>query len=80
MRTSVLTIAPSSSIKAKNRAGLLALIGLHNTENTSMWRDHIEKMVWPCDKESLPAPYERLKEHVNQEIFSISDGSIKTSP
>jgi len=57
-------------IKAKNPAGLLALIGLHNTENTSIWRYHIQTMVQSCDEE-------KLKEHVNREIASISDGSIK---
>lgn len=66
-------------IKAKNPASLLALIGLHNNVNTSMWRYHIQKMVPPCDKESLAAPYEKLKEHVNNEVSSISKNSIRTS-
>jgi hypothetical protein len=66
-------------IKAKNPACLLALIGLHNNENTSIWRYHIQTMVPPCDCDSLAAPYEKLKEHVNNEILSISNDCIKTS-
>ena len=66
-------------IRAKNPACLLALIGLHNTENTSIWRYHIQTMVQPCDETSLASPYNRLKKHINKEIAKISDGSIKTS-
>ncbi len=66
-------------IKAKNPDGLLALIGLHNTENTSIWRYHIQIMASPCGEESLAAPFEKLKEHINKEILSISNGSIATS-
>lgn len=64
-------------IKANGPAGLLALIGLHNAKNTSTWRYHIKTMISSCNEGSLPAPFDKLKEYVNQEISSISDGSIK---
>ena len=67
-------------IKAKNPAGLLALVGLHNTENTSFWRYHIQTMVPPCNEDNLPSPYKKLKEFVNEEISAISNDSIKKSP
>jgi hypothetical protein len=67
-------------IKAKDPAGLLALAGLHNTANTSIWRYHIQTMVPPCNDEDLPSPYDKLKEFINNEISAISDESIKTNP
>ncbi len=74
------TIYKSMFIKANNPSGLLALIGLHNKENTSIWRCHIQTMVWPCNEDALPAPYEKLKEFINSELLTISKGSIATSP
>lgn len=67
-------------VKAKNPAGLLALIGLHNTANTSIWRYHIQTMVPPCNEDDLPSPYEKLKKFVNEEISAISNDSVKTGP
>jgi hypothetical protein len=66
-------------IKAKNPAGLLALIGMHNKENTTFWRYHIQTMVWPCNKDTLPTTLENLKKHVNEEISSISTNSIDSN-
>jgi hypothetical protein len=66
-------------LRAKNPAGLLALIGLHNTMNTTIWRYHIQTMVSPCDENRLPAPYEKLKQHINEELMSITENTIINS-
>ena len=75
-----IAVNKSMFIKAKNPAGLLALMGLHNTENTSIWRYHIQTMVPPCNEDILPAPYDKLKEFVNDELSKISSDSICKSP
>lgn len=62
-------------IKAKSPSSLLALIGLHNTQNMDAWKRHIQKMAEPCDK-NLSAPYEILKQYINKELRTLSN-SIK---
>lgn len=62
-------------IKAKSPSSLLALIGLHNTQNMDAWKHHIQKMAEPRDNE-LSAPYNVLKEHINDDLRTLSE-SIK---
>lgn len=66
-------------LRAKSPSGLLALIGMLNTENTTIWRYHIQTMIQPHEEEILAAPRDKLMAHINQELNNITSGSINDS-
>lgn len=68
-----ITIYKNMFIEAKGPAALLALMGMHNTKNTGIFRFHIQKLVDPCIEKELASPRKNLIEFVNEELRSISD-------
>lgn len=71
-----ITIYKKMFLAAKNPASLLALMGMHSTENAEIFRLHVQKLVNPCVEEELSAPRDKLIEFVNGELRKISDSII----
>lgn len=71
-----ITIYKNMFLEAKCPASLLALIGMHNTKNTGIFRLHIQKLVEPCIENELPCSKDKLAEFVNKEVKSISNSPI----
>lgn len=70
-----ITIYKNMFLGANNPTSLLALMGMHSTENTGNFRFHVQKLVEPCVEEELSCPRDKLIEFVNGELRKIS-GSI----
>lgn len=73
MSHETITIYKNMFLEAKCPASLLALMGMHNTQNTGTFRFHIQKLVEPCDKKELACPKDKLIEFVNEELRGISN-------
>jgi hypothetical protein len=71
-----ITIYKNVFLEAKTPASLLALMGMHNTENTGVFRFHLQKLVEPCLEEELASPPDKLAEFINEELKSISNSII----
>ncbi|MCF6459157.1 hypothetical protein [Pseudoalteromonas sp. MMG024] len=68
-----ITLNKSMFLKANSPASLLALMGFHNSVNTSSWQYHIQKIAYsPYKQPDLAAPEKHLKKYINEEIASIS--------
>ncbi|HCG7089293.1 TPA: hypothetical protein NJ342_004561 [Vibrio parahaemolyticus] len=59
-------------LKAVSPEGLLALMGLHNSLGTGMFRFHIQKLAESQLQKTLAAPRDTLVENVRDEIKKIA--------
>lgn len=63
-------------LEAKNPASLLALIGMHNNEDTGGFRIQLQKLVKPCNEDELPSPPDSLAKFINEELEKLSNTII----
>ena len=71
-----ITIYKNMFLEARCPSSLLALMGMHNTVNTGLFRFHIQKLAEPYTEEELASPKDKLVGFVNEELKSVSSSII----
>lgn len=67
-----ITLYKNMFLQAKSPESLLALMGMHSTENVQGFRFHIQQLVDSQIKKDLPCPRDKLIDFVNGELRQIS--------